>query len=633
MSEMNASVALNLTGNFEQRAQRYGRAVGAFSRTSERQLGRVRRSAQALGRGLDRVGNRYTALITGAAGIGTLRALSRMEERFTRLGIQANKSEQEMEGLRRKIFETARAPDIRVDPSEITSAIESIVEKTGDLEFAQQNIRNIGLAISATGAAGQNIGEIMAEFQKMDIKDSAEVLRVLDTLNQQGKAGAFTLQNLAALGPRVVTAYTAMGREGAGAIKEMGAALQVIRMGTGSSEMAATAFEALLRTLQNADKVKALQKGGIQVFDPKELEKGRQVLRPINELMVEIIQAVDGQTTRLSKVFDAEAMRAFNAAAGEFQRTGSISSLEKFMAVHGDGSATMKDSARAAGTMAGAMRSLGSAWNKFADENLTDAVQSAADALNSLDPETVDRWLKIGGAIAGLAGAAIAGRFVAKLGGDLIKGGRILTGRGRGGVAGALGGAVSGAAPIPVWVVNLPGAGGPGGGMGGRGGRGGGAAGRSRRIFNPMRNLGKAPVGAIGALGAGAVGTAGLAVGAAGAVGYGAGTLANNLFLTDQGLLGSKFGKNTGDMIGESLARALAKVGVEDAKDATRLLDPRKNLEDEAARLAELSRRNPNVGTLNIKIDQTGRLVDMSAERGPDGPDLDIDLGISGLVP
>ena len=35
MSEMKASVALNLTGNFEQRAERYGRAVGSFSRTSE----------------------------------------------------------------------------------------------------------------------------------------------------------------------------------------------------------------------------------------------------------------------------------------------------------------------------------------------------------------------------------------------------------------------------------------------------------------------------------------------------------------------------------------------------------------------------------------------------------------------
>ena len=76
MSEMKASVALNLTGNFEQRAERYGRAVGQFSRNSERQLGRVRRSAQRLGRGLDAMGNRYTALITGAgSGIGKVASI------------------------------------------------------------------------------------------------------------------------------------------------------------------------------------------------------------------------------------------------------------------------------------------------------------------------------------------------------------------------------------------------------------------------------------------------------------------------------------------------------------------------------------------------------------------------------
>ncbi|WP_328184623.1 phage tail tape measure protein [Marinobacter sp. OP 3.4] len=616
MSEMTASVALNLTGNFEQRADRYSRAMGNFSRQTNRQLGMVRRSARAVGRGLDRMGNRYTALITGAAGFGTLRSLTRMEERFTRLGIQAQRSEEEMERLRRTIFETARAPDIRVDPSEITSAIESIVEKTGDLEFARENIRNIGLAISATGAAGQNIGEIMAEFQKMDISESAEVLRVIDTLNQQGKQGAFTLQNLASLGPRVVTAYTAMGREGSGAIKEMGAALQVIRMGTGSSEQAATAFEALLRTLQNADKVKALQRGGIQVFDPEELEKGRQVLRPINELMVEIIQAVDGQTTRLSSVFDAEAMRSFNAAAGEFQRTGSVASLEKFMDVHGDGSATMTDSARAAGSMAGAMRSLGAAWNNFADDNLTDTVQSAADALNSLDPETVDRWLKIGGALVGIVGAAAAGRYVTKLGADLFEGGRRLMGRGRrgGGVAGALGGAVAGAAPVPVYVVNMPGGFGEGGRRRG-GGRATGNSRRSNRVSN-WRMARKAPsLRMLPTAGVGVLGTAGVAVTGAGAAGYGAGTMISDYLLTDQGPLGTETGRKIGDSIGEAVAKTLAFFG-----------------NDEAQRAVAINERR-DAGTLKIEVNQDGRVTEVTPTRGNDGPDMEVERGMSYMMP
>lgn len=438
------SVIIDLTGNLQRNAQRYGQAIGRFSQTGQRHLRRLSTVANSTGRMLDRMGNRYTALLTGAAGVGTGKAVINDQRRFTRLGIQANKSAEEIAALKQLIYETAEAPDIRIDPSQITSAIEAIVEKTGDLQFAQENIRNVGLAIQATGAEGGAIGEILAEFQKMGVKAPAEVMKALDTLNVQGKEGAFTLQNLAALGPRVVTAYTSLGRTGVPALREMGAALQVIRQGTGSSEMAATAFEALLRTLGDKKKVKALQKGGIQVFDPEALKRGQEVLRPINELMAEIIQKTGGKKTVLSGVFDAEAIRAFNAAASEFQRTGQMESLQKFMSVQADGSTTIKDSARAAHDAAGAIQSLKTAWDKFADESLTGPLQSAADILNSISSETTGKIIK--GLVIGGAGALAIGKA--------YKFGSWAMGK-RGGAACAAGGGLGGMPlPLPVYVVN-----------------------------------------------------------------------------------------------------------------------------------------------------------------------------------
>lgn len=609
MTEIRTSVVMNLLGNFEQRAQRNAQAMGVLGRSGEQNLGRLGRLSQSVGRGLDALGNKYTALLTGAAGVGTFRGLSTLEDRFTRLGIQADQSNEQMAALRQQIFDMARAPDIRVDPSEITSAIEAIVEKTGDLEFAQNNIRNIGLAISATGAQGQNIGDIFAEFQKQGITSQEAILMTIDTLNEQGKAGAFTLQNLAALGSRVVTAYTAMGRSGPQAMREMGAALQVIRQGTGSSEMAATAFEALLRTFQDADKVKLLQKGGIQVFDTKELEKGRQVLRPVNELMVEIIEKSKGRTTVLSNIFDAEALRAFNAAIGEYQRTGSVESLRKFLNVQGDGAATMKDSARAAATMSGAMRNLASAWNQFADENLSELVQDAADALNSLDKETVDRWLTIATVGAGLVGVAVAGKAAANVVGGVAKAGRMVFGKkGAGGLGGALGDAMTGGA-IPVYVVNWGGAGGglPGGVAGRVPGRGG------PRVFNPLGSLkefgrfSRLPVGAIAGFGAKGLAAAGLGVGAAGLAGYGIGSLLNEYAIN-----GTEVGRKLGDNYGRGIARILSAFGNDNAT---------------AALQAER-----DAGTLTIKVDQDGRLKSVTAKKGRTGMDMDVDLGITGLV-
>jgi len=422
---LKTSIIVNMTGNLERQAKRNARAITSMSRSSNRSLKILQRTAARAGHTLDRMGNRYTAGGTVAALTLAGRQVVGLQRRFTRLGIQANKATGEMESLKQQIFDIAQAPDIKVDPSEITSAIEAIVEKTGDLDFARDNIKNIGAVIQATGAAGASVGEILAEFQKMDIKDPSQVLRAIDILNVQGKEGAFTLANLAALGPRVVTAYTSMGRTGVPALREMGAALQLIRMGTGNSEQAATSFEAVMRTLGDRAKVVKLQASGIQVFDLDQLKQGKEVLRPINELMLEIIQKTGGKKTQLSQIFDAEAMRAFNAASSEFQRTGNLETLKKFMNVQADGTTTLNDSARAAHDAAGGIELMSTAWEKFTNDKLLQPVKDLNAALSSLESGTLQKILgtilSIGGALA----AAVIGRKLYKLG---TAGAAILTG-------------------------------------------------------------------------------------------------------------------------------------------------------------------------------------------------------------
>lgn len=538
MTELRTSIVVNLAGNLERRSRQFANAMGKMSERGRRHMTALSRTADITGRTLDRMGNRYTALLTGAAGIGSAKMVMELETRFTRLGIQANVSADEIARLKREIFEAAQAPEIRVDPSQITDAIEAIVEKTGDLQFARDNIKNIGVAIQATGAEGGAIGEILAEFQKMGVKAPQEVLKAIDLLNVQGKEGAFTLQNLAALGPRVITAYTATGREGTKALTEMGAALQMIRMGTGSSEQAATAFEALLRTLTDPDKIKKLQQvAGIQVFDPQRLAAGEKVLRPINELMTEIVEKSKGDRTKLGAIFDAEAMRAFNQAGGEFMRTGRVDTMNKFMQVQADGKATMQDSARAAATSGAALQNLYTAWKKFADGELSGPIQSLADTLNGIEPGTVDRWMQIGKWVAIVGGGAVLARKVQKgVGG--------LAGLGKAGAAGA-GGLMGGMPlPLPVYVVNKhmslsPDAwgGSPAGGTAGKAGK----AGMLKR-FGGMSLLGRAG-----------------AVGAAGYAGWEVGSYLSRNFIQ-----GTEFG----DQVGSAVAHALAFLGNQEAKVA-----------------------------------------------------------------
>jgi hypothetical protein len=340
----------------------------------------------------------------------TLRNVGNAQERLERLGIQAGLSSEKMKQLKNDIYATALQDDVRVDPKEILAGVEAIVEKTGNLAFAEQNIKNIGQAVQATGATGVDIGELFGEFEKMGIKGPEKVAEALDILNVQGKSGAFTLQNLAALGPRVITAYTSTGRSGTVALREMGAALQMIRMGTGSSEMAATAFEAVMRSLTDPKKIKQLEEMGLELFDAEKLADGKRELRPINELMAEIIQTTNGDKVNLGMIFDAEAIRAFNVAATEYQNTGRMDKLNEFYNVQADGSTTLNDAKRAAKTFNASLTMIATSWERFADKRLTGPIESISKLLGMLGSDGADKLftgLSVGG---GLIGSALVAR-------------------------------------------------------------------------------------------------------------------------------------------------------------------------------------------------------------------------------
>ncbi|WP_288230807.1 phage tail tape measure protein [uncultured Desulfovibrio sp.] len=450
---LKTSLVIDLAGNIQTRARQYGSALGGLANRGRAAMRGLSGAAQLAGRGLDKLGNRYTALLGGGAAVMAVRGTMSLQEQLTRLGITADASDEIIKGLHNSILDTANAPDIRVDPSQILAAVDSVMEKTGDLKFAQENIRNIGLAIQASGADGAAIGDIFAEFQKQGMS-AKDALASVDVLVAQGKMGAFVLKDLASLGPRVVTSYTSLGRRGPQAMREMGAALQLIRMGTGSSEQAATAWEAMLRTFSDKKKVDFLQKQGIKLFD----KKGN--LRAANELMVEILKAAGNDAKNLSDVFDAEAIRAFNAILGELKRTGGVETLDKLMQIQGDGTTVQRDSARAAQTANAALQSLKTTWGKFADSNLAGPIQKMADALNAIEPGRLETALDRAGKLAVALGGAVAAYKLINAG--MTVRGWFSGGKKAGGVGTAINGAVGGLSgglagiklPLPVYVVN-----------------------------------------------------------------------------------------------------------------------------------------------------------------------------------
>ncbi|MBC8674192.1 hypothetical protein H2136_17945 [Aeromonas hydrophila] len=250
-----------------------------FAANNQRAMNMLKMSASAAGRGIDALGNRYVALGRRGRWFSGAWVLAQLDRRISRIAIAAEISRESQQSCMTR-SRVSNLKGIRIDPAEATSAIEDPA-KTGDLEYAIANLPNIAAVIQATGAGGLEVSGIFTEFKKLNIQNNEAAMRAIDTLNLQRQERAFTLGNMAKEGPKIFAAYAATGRQGAEAVTELGAALQVIRQGVGSDAEAVTAFNpssAISPALIPSKKLKQL--GGIQVFDPEQLKQGKEVMRP-----------------------------------------------------------------------------------------------------------------------------------------------------------------------------------------------------------------------------------------------------------------------------------------------------------------------------------------------------------------
>ena len=84
-NRLNTEILINLTGNLTAKARQYGANMSECARTSQRAMSIVKATSAAAGRGLDVLGNRYTAAIAGFGGRAILNNIAATDRRMTRL--------------------------------------------------------------------------------------------------------------------------------------------------------------------------------------------------------------------------------------------------------------------------------------------------------------------------------------------------------------------------------------------------------------------------------------------------------------------------------------------------------------------------------------------------------------------
>jgi hypothetical protein len=204
-------------------------------------------------------------------------------------------------------------------------------------------------------------------------------------------------------------------------------------------------------TFSDKKKVEFLDKQGIAVF-----KEGTKELREPVELLLEVLDAAKNDPLKLGDVFDQTSLQGLSSIYSQENKD----LLKQMTSGTGELGATQEAAAKNAATLNSAMTSLNNSFNKFANQRLAEPIQELADAINSVDDETIQNWLKWGETALWVVGGLVA----AKKGLDIAA--SVKTVFGKGGVPGAGGkGGFQDLGAMPVFVVNMP-----GGGMGGLGG-------------------------------------------------------------------------------------------------------------------------------------------------------------------
>ncbi|HAK5376278.1 TPA: phage tail protein [Salmonella enterica] len=472
-NKLSTEILINLTGNLTAKARQYGANMSQFARNHQKAMRLVKATTESATRGLDMLGNRYTAMIAGFAGSAMMREFAQVDRRMTRIGIAAEKTRDEMAQMLNGIQDAAIK--FKVDDSELISAVEKVGTVTGEIDFGVKNKEMMAASIAASGSSGESIGSLFSLFTKFGIKDENDALKAMDTLNLLGKEGAYELKDFAEKATRGMSLYAAAGGYGVQGVKDFGVVLESAVDATGNRDTAATAVENFIKDLQKPGVVKVLEHNGINVFD----NKGKMRSLPI--LLQEIAtrsgsKGAKEQSKRLDEAgfLDDATMLIKAVTSGK-----GAENLQRYMKVTGDGKGIMKDAAYAAQDFTSSMQALETSWKKFSHHQLAKPVQELADAINSVDQNTVQNWLQVAKYMAIAVGGIIAVRKTYKFGKTIND---IMNPKGKGkGIPGSITD-VFGSGVMPVYVVNM--------GSGGINGNNGGLPDAPDSSCNPRNHRG-----------------------------------------------------------------------------------------------------------------------------------------------
>ncbi|EDQ33952.1 phage tail tape measure protein, TP901 family, core region [Hoeflea phototrophica DFL-43] len=335
----------------------------------------VARSANAAGLAL----MRYAAPAALAYGAkAAVVEFANIERTLTRIGINADASRAQMAGVYTELQQLAQSTATPVE--NIVAGLDSLIASGKSLEEAMALIGSVSATAQAAGADfGQMATTADAVSNSFGIAGES-MQSAFDILALGGKAGKFELRDMAAELPSLAPAFAALGYAGEDGLKRLTAALQTVRMETGTSGEAATSFMDVITKMNSVTVSNNFAKQfGIDIREEMERAKaaGEDTLEAFIRLSKE---AVNGDMSKLPLLFTDKQMQIGMRAL--------INNTEELRDLYGElGSAAgtvAKDLARVTDDAQASIDRMANSWERFKTsfgEKLAPGATSVLDSL------------------------------------------------------------------------------------------------------------------------------------------------------------------------------------------------------------------------------------------------------------
>jgi len=294
-------------------------------------VNRLSKPLQALSRDLRRAGAQLSMAGMGAAASGraiadplidAVKASAELSKNLTEVGIVADVSAARLAQIRPELHRIAAASNQTVNA--LSEGLKDLTAKGLGFDAALTALPAIAKSATAAGAEMADMSAAASALIDTLKIAPGELQKSLDILTVAGNEGAFELKDMAREFPSLTAALSQIGMTGESAVSTLGAALQVVRKGAGTSAEAANNLLNLLVKLTAPTTVKAMEKQWGYDLPAAFKRWQQQGLNPVEESLRLIQERTGGDAFKIGEIFgDMQVMSALKpmlANMAEYQR-------------------------------------------------------------------------------------------------------------------------------------------------------------------------------------------------------------------------------------------------------------------------------------------------------------------------